>query len=86
MTLRAIKFLQDGDEEHDKWKLESTWSGDESQEIKLEGEINKSEVRFTLTETNAKTEQVSNKNFEGTLNALRNKIQGKWCSDEHPHK
>ena len=40
MTLRAVKFIKDGPAENDKWKLESTWSGDESQEIKLEGEIN----------------------------------------------
>ena len=55
MTLRAVKFLMDGNIEDDKWKLESTWSGDESQEIKLEGEIDKCEVSFTLTERDAKT-------------------------------
>ena len=86
MSLRAVKFLKDGNAEDDKWILKSTWSGDESQEIKLEGEIDKCEVRFTLTETDAKTERVSTKSFEGTIDALRIKMQGEWCSDEHPHK
>ena len=71
MTLRAVKFNIDGNPRDDKWKLESTWSGDESQEIKLEGEIDKCEVRFTLKETDTKTERVSTKSFEGTLDAAR---------------
>ena len=86
MTLRAVKFIEDGNKEDDKWKLESTWSGDESQKIKLEGKIDKCEVSFTLTETDSKTERVSTKSFEGTIDAARIKMQGKWCSDEHPHK
>ena len=42
----------------DKWNIENTWSGDQSQKISLKGTVEHAKVSFTLTTTDAETEKV----------------------------
>ena len=42
----------------DNWRLENTWSSDQSQQFSLTGVIQESKVSFTLTETDEKTGKV----------------------------
>ena len=72
--------------EDDKWRLENTWSGDQSQKMSLKGTIENAKISFILTETDVKTEKVLTKSFEGTMDEARISMQGKWWSDNDPQK